>query len=248
MNHTLHTSRRAFSARTTLAVAAFALVCGGCAFDQPLAGLGNILGSVAEAKTAAGRGITGDIDVTKAQRFLHGRASEESKVAGEKYTDQGKDKYVLVEEGDVEEGDMNFVVSVFVKDGEAWKLESQKTIEEELPHVEGIKFQRTASGKQGVLIVSRDGGNKCESYYIEALMLHGGEVQMSRIEVTEACDFNRGYEILGFDARFDAKSSSDDIIVSYKNQNKPRNRRWRLQNGEYQEVKAAKKGGAKKRK
>lgn len=52
MNNTLHTSRRAFSARTALAAAAFALACAGCATDQPFAGLGNILGSPAEAKTA----------------------------------------------------------------------------------------------------------------------------------------------------------------------------------------------------
>lgn len=55
MNNTLHTSRRvrrAFSARTTLAAALVALACGGCALDQPLAGLGNILGAPAEAKTA----------------------------------------------------------------------------------------------------------------------------------------------------------------------------------------------------
>ncbi|MBO7410488.1 MAG: ankyrin repeat domain-containing protein [Ottowia sp.] len=52
MNNTLHTSRRAFSARTAFAAAVFVLACGGCALDQPLAGLGNILGAPAEAKTA----------------------------------------------------------------------------------------------------------------------------------------------------------------------------------------------------
>ena len=56
MNNTLHTSRcarRAFSARAALAAAAFALVCAGCATDQPFAGLGNILGSPAKAQTAS---------------------------------------------------------------------------------------------------------------------------------------------------------------------------------------------------
>ena len=68
MNSTLNTSRRArraFSARTTLAAALVALACGGCAFDQPFAGLGNILGSSAEAKTAAGKSITGEINSTE---------------------------------------------------------------------------------------------------------------------------------------------------------------------------------------
>ena len=53
MNNTLPTSRRAFSARTALAAAAVVLACGGCAFDQPFAGLGNILGAPAQAKTAS---------------------------------------------------------------------------------------------------------------------------------------------------------------------------------------------------
>lgn len=55
MNNTVNTSRRArraFSARTTLAAALIALACAGCALDQPLAGLGNIFGAPAEAKTA----------------------------------------------------------------------------------------------------------------------------------------------------------------------------------------------------
>ena len=53
MNNTSHTSRRAFSARTAFAAAAFALACAGCATDQPFAGLGNILGSPAKAQTAS---------------------------------------------------------------------------------------------------------------------------------------------------------------------------------------------------
>ena len=52
MSRALHTSRRTFSARTTLAAAVLAVACGGCAFDQSLAGLGNIFGAPAEAKTA----------------------------------------------------------------------------------------------------------------------------------------------------------------------------------------------------
>lgn len=55
MNNTLNTSRRArrpFSVRATLAAALVVLACGGCALDQPLAGLGNIFGAPAEAKTA----------------------------------------------------------------------------------------------------------------------------------------------------------------------------------------------------
>ena len=55
MNNTLHSSRRArraFSARASLAAATLVLACGGCAFDQALAGLGNIFGAPAEAKTA----------------------------------------------------------------------------------------------------------------------------------------------------------------------------------------------------
>ena len=53
MNNTSHTSRCAFSARTALAAAAVVLACGGCALDQPFAGLGNVLGAPAEAKTAS---------------------------------------------------------------------------------------------------------------------------------------------------------------------------------------------------
>ena len=55
MNNIFQTSRRArraFSSRTVLAAAAFVVACGGCALDQPFAGLGNILGAPAEAKTA----------------------------------------------------------------------------------------------------------------------------------------------------------------------------------------------------
>lgn len=52
MNRNLNTSCRTFSARTTLATVVLAAACAGCAFDQPFASLGNILGSHAEAKTA----------------------------------------------------------------------------------------------------------------------------------------------------------------------------------------------------
>lgn len=126
MSNTLHTSRREFSARATLAAALVALACGGCALDQPLAGLGNIFGAPAEAKTAAGRSIEGDIDAVKALEFLYGskvrvlsakeansfggatcsewalqatvggEKLELCKIVGEKYTDGDAEKYLLV--------------------------------------------------------------------------------------------------------------------------------------------------------
>lgn len=50
---TQHHTHRSFNSRTAIAATLVALACGGCALDQPLAGLGNILGSPAEAKTAS---------------------------------------------------------------------------------------------------------------------------------------------------------------------------------------------------
>lgn len=246
MNNTQKTSRRArraFSARTTLAAAIIAFACGGCALDQPLAGLGNIFGSSAEAKTVgAGRTIKGDINTTRAQEFLHGRVIEANRVFGEKFTAQDKDKYVLVEAKD-----FDIKVFVFAKEGEEWKLESQNNVSNPLMFLEEVKLHRTGSGKPSVLIVTRDNG-ACELRRVEVVMLDGNRVQMSPIDIDDDCDFDSGNEFFDFKVRFDAKSSSDDIVVSYKNQDKPRNRRFRLQNGEYKEVKAAKKGGAKKRK
>ena len=185
MNNTLHTSRcvrRPFSARTTLAAALVALACGGCALDQPLAGLGSIFGAPAEAKTAAGRRITGDINTTNAQRFLHGGAIETNSVFGEKYAAQGKDKYVLVEARD-----FDIKVFVFAKYGEEWKLEAQRNVSESLMFLDEVKLQRTGSGKPGVLIVMRDNG-KCDLRRVEVAMLDGSGARMSSIDIDEPCE------------------------------------------------------------
>ena len=92
MNNTLQTSRcarRAFSARTALAAAAFALACGGCAeimqaaqdFDNAVAvalggqpvhkSAGNAGG--ASGSSVAGKPIEGEINSTKALQFLYGK-------------------------------------------------------------------------------------------------------------------------------------------------------------------------------
>ena len=251
MNNTLHTSRRArraFSARAALAAAAFALVCAGCATDQPFAGLGNILGSPAKAQTASEKSITGDINTTKAQELLYGGSREVQKIFGEKYTTQDKDRYVFVEANDAEIG-----VFIFAKNGEEWRLESRNNISgfDGMGFVEEIGFHQTGSGKQSVLIVSHEMGGKCQLYQVFDVTLVGAGIRVLPIEIEDECeDLYYGNEFSEFEAHFDKKSPSDDIVVSYKNQNKQRNRRFRFQNGEYKEVKAAssKKSSAKKRK
>ena len=141
------------------------------------------------------------------------------------------------------------LVFVFAKDGEEWRLESRNEINDfaGMEVVDKMGFQYTGSGKPGVLIASHEMGGKCESYHVNAVMLGDGGNRVFPIEIDDDCDFDYGNEFSEFKARFDAKSSSDDIVVSYRNQNKPRNRRWRLQDGEYKEVKVARRGGKKRK-
>ena len=194
-----------------------------------------------------------------------------------KYTEQGKEKYILLTKtGDAPnmENPRIFGAAVFVKEGGQWTLEVENKYIS--PESGGSRFgcyfesadkpvlARVGPDKHGILIHAGGGGwgsSTCPT----VLLPYGGSIRSVLIGV-----FEYGYTPTGTaqgvdygqeDARasFDEQSAGEyyDAVVRYidvDNKRKAASQRFQFRDGEYHEVaspKAAKKGGkkgAKKRK
>ena len=215
MKHALHFPR---FGKTLLAAALVAMAGTGCATDQPLLGkLGGVFGAPAQAKSvAAGKAIEGDITSTKALEFLYGevrhngrnksgestwdcaewvpldyqgRKVEGCKVLGDKYSEDGVEKYMLamlskffVGSGEkMEENVIIHTVTLAKRDGQ-WNMESRKDFEKEdrdfMYKWELHATQGGADKKPGVLLLDADASGRGGVVYgLSAFMPYGNEVK-----------------------------------------------------------------------
>ena len=264
MKHALHFPR---FGKTLLAAALVAMAGTGCATDQSLLGkLGNVFGSPAQAKSAAaGKAIEGDITSTKALEFLYGNQAKASPVFDAKYTEQGKDKYILLAE---EDGGLLLSAAVFVKEGGQWTLEAEnRNIDYDLAdgkanfgcflrHDEKPVLARVGPDKHGILIHAGGGGHG-NSVCPTVLLPDGGSIRSVLIGIFEM-QISSGKAWGEDDARasFDEQSAGEyyDAVVRYidiDNNSREASRRFQFRNGVYHKVatpKAGKKAGKKKRK
>ena len=193
----------------------------GCATDQPLLGkLGDIFGAPAEAKTAAaGKAIVGDITSAKALEFLYGevrhngrnksgdttwdcaewvpldyqgRKVEGCKVLGEKYSEDGMEKYMLAmlsrffagSSEEMAESVIIHTVTLVKRDGQ-WYMESYKDFVKDASYMfdSGWELKATQDGadkKPGVLFLFKRGGvcaGDAPQYELSAFMPYGNVVK-----------------------------------------------------------------------
>ena len=210
--------------KTLLAAVLVAMAGTGCATDQSLLGkLGGVFGAPAQAKSAAGKAIEGDITSAKALAFLYGEVRhngrnksgysysestwdcaewvpldyqgkkvEACKVLGEKYSEDGVEKYMLAMlskffVGSGEEMADNAIihtVTLAKRDGQ-WSMESRKDFVKEATYNFGSGWELNATQggtdkKPGVLFLFARCGvcNRFECQYeLSAFMPSGNEVK-----------------------------------------------------------------------
>ena len=296
--NTSRRARCAFSARATLAATLVALAGTGYAAGQPIEGdidaakaLAYLYGNVQAAKPSEksirfglskqdctewalqplpAAYFVSSFDGSSINAEDQGKKAEACKIVGEKYTDEGVEKYFLVTlarhfEGRDKEIHPDIVAaSVFSKKDGQWVLESSKDFTAELREynfISALVPGRASQEKPGVLLEALS-GNMCMEHFMFALVPHGGEAKLSPLFSPGS---DRDYHTLGvcngcLDTfiSFDTATQGEynDIVVSYKNGEgcdsgvRPGKQRWRFQNGKYVKVKAAgsKKASAKKRK
>ena len=208
--------------KTLLAAALVAMAGTGCATDQPLLGkLGGIFGAPAEAKSAAAadRTIKGEITSAKALTAIYGevrhngrnksgdttwdcsewvpldyqgRKVEGCKVLGEKYSEDGMEKYMLAMlsrffAGGSEEMEENVIihtVTLVKRDGQ-WYMESYKDFVKDASYNFGSGWELNATQggadkKPGVLFLFIRRGvcdRTAAQYELSAFMPYGNEVK-----------------------------------------------------------------------
>ena len=309
--------------KTALAAVLAALAATGCAADQPLAGLGSIFGTPAQAQTAAasptaGKSIEGEIDAAKALTYLYGRVqtaspgtktitmsygkkldctewapqplsnayinrfnyadiitpedarknAEACKILGEKYEDEGMEKYMLVTvsqylAGDNKEIPAIVVASTFIKKNGQWTLESNNDFTVEIFDVGVgplIVPGRAGEKKPGVLVKTSTDYRECMAHNIYAIVPYGNAARLLPL-FSPGSDGDAGTTLKTCsnscfgNVAFDTVTKGDyhDIIVSYDDCDSGKklgSQRWLFQNGTYVNIKAAskgKKGNTKKR-
>ena len=225
---------------------------------------------VAMAGTAAaGKAIEGDIDAAKALAFLYGNQAKASPVFDAKYTEHGKEKYIMLTKTGADPntgGDDIFGAAVFANNGGQWTLEVEnRNIPQEplcrLDNDDKPILARVGSDKHGILIHASLGGSRTNYECPTVLLPDGGSIRSVLIGefASGICSDGMVCGEIQVRASFDEQSAGEyyDAVVRYidvGNKGKAGSRRFQFRDGEYHEVaspKAAKKGGkkgAKKRK
>ena len=165
-----------------------------------------------------------------------GGTIETCPVLEERYTDQGREKYMLLTLSvPTHQGNNIIGASIFAKNGAQWALEAHEdSISEK---ISAITIRPAGQGIPGALAIS-SGGENCIAWYVAAILPHAGGVReflLGDYGEVLLCTTDTFAE-----AHFDAESPGayHDIVVLEKDaEGKVQSQqRWRFQDGEYANI------------